>query len=338
MRTKYRRLLWITSSVICLLSAQTAFGLGSADSSACTGDNILFYNSHTGAAVSGKISTSGLTTFAAYPAGSFSTGWSQVSHVDTGDTILFYNGNTGSAAEGTLNNGVYINAENLSGFTLGWTDIQYVGLQDNSVPLPLFYNASLGSGAVGFSPSERIFPSGSFATGWSHIVWDGASNILFYNSGNGAAAVAVNTLAPGTLTDVNNLTTTKVFPAGSFSHWSHLTMIGNEIFFYNNLNGSAAIGKMTPSSGANNFVTDQGYPANYFGPQWTHVLGMGSNLSVFYNSANGGGAVVQMVPRGTKFPLSQGVQFQTVALIPSSQVPAGFTNVVCSQDVQNNIN
>lgn len=336
MGTKYRKLLWVASSVICLLSAQTVFA-GTADSGACTGNNILFYNSHNGAALTGKISTSGLSTFATFPAGSFSTGWSQVSHIDTGDAILFYSANNGTAAEGTLNNGVYMNAENLSGLTLGWTDIQYVGLQDNSVPLPLFYNASLASGAVGFNPSERIFPSGSFTAGWSHIIWDGGPNMLFYNSANGAAAVAVDAAAPGNSNDVNNLTTTKVFPAGSFGHWSHLTMIGNEIFFYNNANGSAAIGRMTPSSGANNFVTDQGYPANYFGPQWTHVVGMGNNLSVFYNSANGGGAVVQMVLPGTKFPLSQGFQFQTVAVIPSSQIPAGFTHVVCSQDVQNQI-
>jgi hypothetical protein len=130
--------------------------------------------------MTGKISTSGFTTFAAYPPGSFSPGWSQVSHMDTGDTILFYNANNGTAAEGILNNGVYTNQLTLSGFSIGWTDIQYVGLEDSNSPLPLFYNASLGSGSVGFSPSERIFPSGSFATGWSHIVWDGASNILFY--------------------------------------------------------------------------------------------------------------------------------------------------------------
>ncbi len=317
--THLKRLL-TTLTVICVLSAQGLFAQTS--SSYCNGDNLLFYNAATGAGVSGKISSTGFTASSTY---TLPTGWTQIAQIDTTDTILFYNANTGAAEEGTLSQGVLKNTQVL-GFAPGWTSILYAGLHDESRALPLFYNASNGGGAVGFSPTETGL---GFTTGWTHFIWDGA-NLLVYNKNNGAGAVLIGIASPTNSNDINNLLTTKPFIPGSFSSWTNLTVIGGEIFFYNSASGAAAIGRLTPSivDGANNFVTDKGFT---FSPHWTNIVGTANNLALFYNSTTGDASVVQLFLAGPFSP-TRGLQFRTVAVIPHGQLQPGYTHVVCSED------
>lgn len=329
MSAAYLKRLCAALGLICVLSAQTF--LGQASSSACTGDNLLFYNTNTGAAVSGKISSSGFTTYATY---TLPTGSTQVVHADTADSILLYNGITGAAAEGTLTGGIFTTTQNLSGFARGWTNILYAGLHDTAAK-PLFYNASNGAGQVGFAPIVR---SPGFATGWTHIVWDG-SNLLFVNINAGTGAVVVDVPDPNAGPFggvVYDLSTTKGL--SGFGRWNNITVLGSEIFFYFPANGVAAVGRLLPATvgGANSFVTDQVYSAGYFGPNWTHVIGTANNLALFYNSATGDAAIVKMYLPGapfSPFPPSSGIQFQTVAVVPHGQLAAGYTHVACSSDV-----
>jgi len=324
MPVTHRKRLWTTLAVMCALAAPGLFAQTS--SSYCNGDNLLFYNSQTGAGVSGKISSTGFAQSSTY---TLPQGWTQIAQIDTTETILFYNANTGATEEGTLSQGVLRNTQILNGFAPGWTNILYAGLHDESRALPLFYNASNGAGAVGFSPTES---NPGFLPGWTHFVWDGA-NILVYNKNNGAGAVVVGVASPTDPNIVNTLTTTKGFSAGSFSQWTNLTVIGGEIFFYNSASGSAAVGRLTPSivDGANNFVTDKGYP-NGFSPHWTNIIGTANNLALFYNSATGDATIFQMFQPGPFSPLPPGIQFTAVAVLPHGQLQPGYTHVVCSED------
>jgi hypothetical protein len=191
-------------------------------------------------------------------------------------------------------------------------------LSSFTVALPIFYNASNGTLAIGFAPSQRLL-KGTVSAGWSHVVWN-YSGILFYNSATGSGAVAVPT---GTASGVyDNLKTTKSFGSGEFlKNWTHVVATGSNVLFYNYRDGSAALGKLVPSSvgGASDFTTETSFAAGRFASHWTHIVSAG-NLLLFYNSASGDGAVGRIVND----------QFSTVATMP---LPRGYTHVVCSEDL-----
>jgi hypothetical protein len=291
--------------------------------SACTGDNILFYNGTTGSGAIGKLSATRFLNTAAYPAGSFSIGWTAVSHVDRLSSVLFYNKVTGRAAVGALDHGTFTTTKTYKNFSLGWSNILYAGMANGTVALPFFYNKATGSGAVGFDPTERNYQKGHFSTGWSHTVWNNGG-ILFYNTGTGSAAVAVPVAtAPGIVDDI---ATKKTFAPGSFlKDWTHITATGARVFFYNYSDGSAAIGRFVPNgqvAGAKDFVTDISYGPGEFTPHWTHVVNAKNNLLLFYNSQNGAGAIGQLI----------GSSFTTTKVYPSGSFQTGFTHIVCAAD------
>ena len=290
----------------------------SGSSSYCGGDNILFYNTHTGQGETGKLTASGFQRVRSYRPGEFAKNWTHVSQVDRVSSVLFYNANTGDGAIGDLDRGTFKTTNTYSNLSRGWTSILYAGLNSLSVALPIFYNASDGTLAIGFAPSQRVL-KGTVSAGWSHVVWND-SGILFYNSGTGSGAVAVPS---GNASGVyNNLTTTKSFGSGAFlKNWTHVVATGSNILFYNHRDGSAALGRLLPSSvgGASDFTTQTSFAAGRFAPHWTHIVSAG-NLLLFYNSASGDGAIGRVAND----------QFSTIATMP---LPRGYTHIVCSEDV-----
>ena len=103
-------------------------------------------------------------------------------------------------------------------------------------------------------------------TKWTHVVSDG-SNILFYSSINGAAAIGklVPNLVSGTATYFQ---TTKTYPAGSFGTWTHIVPAGKRFFFYNKSTGAGAVGQIQNDL----FTTTARYPNHTFSVGWTHIV------------------------------------------------------------------
>lgn len=295
-----------------------------ASASSCNGNSILFYNADTGEGAIGKVSADGFRTTKTYPPGAFAKAWTHAVRVDALNSILFYKQSTGDAAVGNLMNGEFKTNQTYNNFARGWTNILYAGLHGTG-SLPLFYNAANGTGALGFSPSEREYPKGAFASGWTHIVWND-SGILFYNTYDGSGAVAVPFASkPQSPHIVDDIKTTKTFPAGAFStDWTHVVATGSSVLFYNYADGAGAVGRLTPSSvgGANGFVTDKTYAPKQFAPHWTHAVGAAEGLILFYNSSSGEGAVGQIA----------GNQFVTSKVYPKDAFAHGFTHLVCAED------
>lgn len=111
-----------------------------------------------------SIPNNDIRTLVSYKSGDFTTGWTHViSPVDNGK-FLFYNQLTGAGALGILTQAGFETTATFSDFATGWTNIVILG--DSIV----FYNASNGAGAIGFNPTVKIFPAGTFSTGWTHLV------------------------------------------------------------------------------------------------------------------------------------------------------------------------
>lgn len=106
-----------------------------------------------------------IRTLKVFGAGSFREQWSQIVELDTSGTLLFYNKDTGAGEVSILKrDGIStVNAFPPGDFKKGWTHIVAAGGSQ------LFYNADDTSAGIGFDPTVREFPAGSFST-WTHLV------------------------------------------------------------------------------------------------------------------------------------------------------------------------
>jgi hypothetical protein len=285
-------------------------------SSYCGGDNILFYNESTGEGLVGKVSLGGFRQTQKFERGRFALGWTTVAKVDSINSILFYKSSTGDAALGTLDRGNFSTTQTYNNFSRGWTNILYVGLNNNQA---LFYNSETSAAALGFAPSKN-YRNGDFSAGWTHIVWNN-SGTLFYdtNLGSGAIAVPIVSHSPGLFAAPNDLKTTRTFPTGDFTtDWTHVAATKSHVFFYKRSDGSAAIGTLSPS----NFETRTQYVPGKFSTQWTHVVSAGEDMLLFYNAGTGSAAIGEIV----------GNEFRGTASLGPGSLASGFTNLVCSAD------
>jgi hypothetical protein len=287
-------------------------------SSYCGGDNVLFYNETNGDALAGKISLNGFQETTRFNQRKrFVPGWTDVANVDSINSILFYKRGTGEAAIGNLDHGDFNTTQTYTNLSPGWTNILYVGLNNNQA---LFYNSDSSAAALGFAPTTKPYGRGHFDAGWTHIVWNN-DGTLFYNThlGSGAIFETIVKGGSGPFRSPNDLNKTHTFPAGDFTtDWTHLAATRSHIFFYNRSDGSAAIGTLSSS----NFDTRNKYKADKFSRSWTHVVSAGEDMLLFYNSSTGSGAIGQIV----------GDEFQMTKPYGPGAFPRGFTNVVCSAD------
>ncbi|MEV1203296.1 hypothetical protein [Microbispora rosea] len=221
---------------------------------------------------------------------------SPVGAATTTGPILWYNSANGSGAIGTIdetsNSHVTLRTYPAGAFATNWTHVVTTGSVDVGVRI-LWYNSANGSGAIGTIDETsnshvtlRIYPAGTFATNWTHVVALG-SRILWYNSANGSGEI-------GTIDASNSHVTLRTYPAGTFAtNWTHVATVGPRILWYNSANGSGAIDAILPSHLGHDHVTLRTYPAGAFATNWTHVgtaLGV-PNRILWYNSANGSGAI-----------------------------------------------
>lgn len=146
--------------------------------SASDGSLMLFYNKDTGeGAIAEQFDnrppgTGGfpvpndIRTLKSFSAGSFSRGWSDIVEAG-GGKLLFYNRANGAGALGTVNRDGFQTAKAFpeGAFKKGWTIVAAGGSM-------LFYNAGDGSAAIGFDPTVREFPAGSFSIKWTNLVAD----------------------------------------------------------------------------------------------------------------------------------------------------------------------
>ena len=289
----------------------------------CDGENFLFYNATTQAGVVAKLNGTVFNTTQTFPNGAFSQ-WTHVSCTDSLHSLLFYNSATGIWAEGVLDHGSFWSTASYTGLSPGWTNILDAGLSYGKF-YPLFYNAANGSGAIGYSPTIRSYPSGSFSLGWTNIV-NGTSGLLFYDARTGAGAVAVQVdsgpMPPWGLHRIDKIKTVKSYAPGSFStSWTHVVSDGSNILFYNSVNGRASLGNLVPnviSGTATTYQTYKSYPAGSFGT-WTHIVPAGHRF-FFYNSYTGAGALGQIVNN----------LFTTTAIYPPNTFSVGWSHIVAA--------
>lgn len=285
-------------------------------SSYCGGDNILFYKASTGEGLVGKLTRVGFQQTEKFGLRRFALGWTQVAKVDPINSILFYQSSTGYAALGVLDHGKFTTTKTYDNFSHGWTNILYVGLNNNHA---LFYNSDTSAAAYGFAPSQNL-RKGEFSAGWTHIVWNHAGT-LFYDTHLGSGAIAEPTVSgsPGPFAAPNALKTTQTYQSrGLPSDWTHVAATKSHIFFYNRVDGSAAIAVLSPS----NLETRKTYRLGRLSAQWTHVVSAGNEMLLFYNAITGSAAVGEIV----------GDEFQGTASFGPGSLPRGFTHVVCAAD------
>jgi hypothetical protein len=149
------------------------------------GNLILKYRSNTGEAVVEDANSNAILR--QYPAGSFSTGWTNI--VDTLNGLLYYNRDSGTGAVGRLDaSGGHTTVRQYSNFSRGWTNVVST---PNGI---LFYNRNTGSGAVGRINESgdfttvKSYPAGGFAPGWTSIHYS-SRGIEYRNDATGATAV-----------------------------------------------------------------------------------------------------------------------------------------------------
>jgi hypothetical protein len=234
---------------------------------------IFFYSSNNGAGAIGIAEQSkqfrspigDFSTLLTYPAGSFSTDWTDV--VSYFDALIFYNSHTGqlavvrfdsnfnprtvksysAAASGTAPTtrlGRILTTNPRSAFNAGWTHLvaTYNGM--------LFYNRRTGTGEFGrFDPQTgsytflNTFAGGVFgpltagyAQGWTHVV-SSPEGILFYNAHNGRVQI-------GRIDTAGQFIRLNSYDPGAFSAgFSHIIKTRNGIMYYGpNENGRIAVG------------------------------------------------------------------------------------------------
>ena len=285
-------------------------------SSYCGGDNVLFYNASTGEGLVGKLTPSGIQQTEKFGLKRFALGWTQVAKVDAINSILFYQSSTGYAALGVLDRGKFTTTATYNNFSPGWTNIVYVGLNNNHA---LFYDSDTSAAAYGFSPSQNI-RRGEFSAGWTHVVWNHAGT-LFYDTHLGSGAIAEPTVSgvSGPFAAPNALKTSQTFPTrGIATDWTHVAATRSHIFFYNRVDGSAAVAVLSPS----NLHIRAKYLPGKLSAQWTHVVSAGDEMLLFYNALTGSAAIGEIV----------GDEFEGTASFEPGSLPRGFTHLVCSAD------
>lgn len=111
--------------------------------------------------------------------------------------------------------------------------------------LILFYNSMTKKGAIGKMTGENlqtthVFPDASFGS-WTHVVeiksfgltvGKERKKIFFYNQDTRGGAIGI--------LEETTLTTVRVFEENSFDTWTHITAVGNHLFFYDQNSGAAA--------------------------------------------------------------------------------------------------
>jgi len=270
-------------------------------------EGIFFYNSATGEAAIGGIVGGEFITRVSYPPGAFGAGWSHLAEIPlTQGELFFYNSTAKSAATGRLTGKGFATSKVYEANSFGlWTHL--TGVLEEEFGSILFYNADTGAGAVGFDPTVKDYPAGSFSKSWSHIVSGRRSNrILFYDSTNGSGALDFDP-------------STQIFPPGSFSTgWTHLAIAPldsgeDAILFYNDVTRAGAIGTLQGTG----FQTEVSYDPGAFG-KWTHIVGY-TNGFLFLNSDTGEGVVTA---------LDENRHLLNVKFYPAGSFATGWTHLV----------
>jgi hypothetical protein len=203
--------------------------------------------------------------------------------------------------------------------------------------LTLFFNALTGGGAIADVTADdvlttKVFPDGSLEP-WTHFVQmptdliNREQKIFVYNQYNRGGAIGI--------LEKTRLNFKKIFSAGSFSPWTHITGVGSLLFFYDQKSGVGAFAEtapkilhlinvnhpvtvldlgdikldpqlspLTPMSKVSQIgpetemdcLTVRSFPAGSFSA-WTHIVSSGLNL-FFYNQDTGAGSL-QRVNRKT---------------------------------------
>jgi M6 family metalloprotease-like protein len=185
----------------------------------------------------------------------------------------------------------------------------------------LAYNESGGSAATGIiNSSDASFTTLQHYTGtlspWTHVV-GGATDVLFYNSRDGNAAI-------GQVDAAGNFTTTRNLGVGYFvPSWTHIVFHKGYYLFYNSGTGAAVIG---------NFQSEGFRPYNSvlsFSTGWTNIVSTENGL-LFYNATSGSGAVGDwtFVKSGTGFGTISKVNFNRLQLYGPGSFLTGWTHVV----------
>jgi hypothetical protein len=197
-----------------------------------------------------------------------------------------------------------------------------VPTQSQVVPGKVFlYDSAKLSGATGIiNHTDATFktldgPRGEFST-WS-IVVSGGVDILFYNAGNGHAAI-------GEVDASGVFRTTQRIPDGQIGPgWTHITFHKGFYLFYNKDNGFAAVGNMG-SSGFRTYNTWKGS----FSRNWSQITSTPNGL-LFYNKESGSGEVAEwsVVRSGSGFGYISQVNLNHLKSYPRG-FDIGWTHVV----------
>jgi hypothetical protein len=100
--------------------------------------------------------------------------------------------------------------------------------------------------------------------------------------------------------------------------WTHLLPVGDLLFFYNAISGSAAIASMSSGS----LATSASYPPAAFSAGWTHIASLGSTL-LFYDTLRGAAAIGVADANG----------FSMLRSYEPGSLSSGWTHLVSSEDL-----
>jgi M6 family metalloprotease-like protein len=191
-------------------------------------------------------------------------------------------------------------------------------------PLPmdlLFYNRTVDSGATGYITdanagfvNTQSYSAGSLGA-WTNIVGD-ASEIFWYDTHSGAGKLG-QIDAGGNIITTYNLG--RVFSVG----WTHIVRHKGYLFFYNQVNGIAAVGNFQ------NGVFHQYNAWNSFSTNWTSIVSTPAGL-LFYNSTNGSAAIGDwnIILTGTGFGAVNYIEFVQTAGFRAGSLSLGWTHIV----------
>jgi hypothetical protein len=190
----------------------------------------------------------------------------------------------------------------------------------------LLYNASTGAALHGYLTDDNtyqaitIYPPGSYAPGWSHIVAletgiNVGSATLFYDRDTGATCWGRIDLA----------TTCYVLGQG----WTHITYHEGMTFFYARDSDLAAIVQFHNDGSYTQWQTYW----NTFSKHWTHIVSTSGYL-LFYNQDNGEAAIGRLDYHyygGLGAALS-GVSFTKVRDYPPGSFSTGWDHIVATSE------
>jgi hypothetical protein len=84
----------------------------------------LFFKANPGNTMSARLDDAGTLTYLRNPLWNADLAWTAIAAGVKNSVLLFYHVPSGTVATGTLDaNGNYVHLKNLSGFSLGWTQI-----------------------------------------------------------------------------------------------------------------------------------------------------------------------------------------------------------------------